>query len=74
MLQRSEARSRYNISGNACEDCCSAYCCPLCDLMQTEKETQYRESVQGQPITQQYQPQDGMACPAPAYSPPPKDF
>lgn len=73
MMQRSDLRGKYNISGNGCADCCSACCCPLCDLVQADKEAKYRESLrggQGQAVTQQYQPQGGMSMPAPAYQSP----
>ncbi|KAF3769742.1 hypothetical protein M406DRAFT_320048 [Cryphonectria parasitica EP155] len=73
MMQRSEVRDKYNLDGNSVEDLCSACCCPLCDLVQQEKEAAYRESLgrgRIQPVTQQYQSEGVMAQPQPAYSPP----
>lgn len=70
MMQRSDLREKYNINGNCCADCCSAFCCPLCDLVQADKEATFREGLrsgQGQPVTQQYQPQGGMSMPDPTY-------
>lgn len=67
-MQRSDLRSKYNLKGNFCGDFCSAYWCPACDMMQQEKEAQYRESLRGgrgQSIAQQYQAEVGMAYPSP---------
>lgn len=67
-MQRSDLRSKYNLKGNFCGDLCSACCCPACDLMQQEKEAQYRESMRegrGMSIAQQYQAEAGMAMPHP---------
>lgn len=65
-LSRSDMRKKHNLEGNGCTDCLSACCCPLCDLVQQEKEAETREAEgQGRPVVNQYQAQGGMAYPAP---------
>lgn len=72
MMQRSDLREKYGIEGNCCGDCCSAFCCPVCDLVQAEKEVKFREGLKsghGLPVAQQYVPQGGMSMPTPVYQP-----
>ncbi|KAI9804180.1 MAG: hypothetical protein M1825_001582 [Sarcosagium campestre] len=42
MIKRGEMREQYNIDGSGAGDCFGAYCCPLCGLMQEEKEVIHR--------------------------------
>ena len=54
-MNRSEMRARYNLEGNLCTDLLCACCCNCCDLIQQDKEAEYREQeragliVAGQP-------------------------
>lgn len=43
MLQHSRIRATYNIEGRALHDCCSSYYCPICTLMQDDREIRARE-------------------------------
>ncbi|CAN8096788.1 unnamed protein product [Discula destructiva] len=76
-LQRADMRKKYNLQGNGCTDCLSACCCPLCDMVQQEKEAQARElGGHGKPVVQGYQAQGGMAYPGqsgPAYPQPARE-
>ncbi|KAL7897232.1 PLAC8 family domain-containing protein [Trichoderma sp. SZMC 28014] len=61
-MQRSELRSKYNLEGGGCGDCCRSCWCTCCVLMQNEKEAEERESIL-RGSSQGYQPQDGMVYP-----------
>ena len=61
MMKRTEIRERFGIKGDGCGDCCSAYWCGCCVLIQNEKEVLARQS--SGPITQGYQQQQGMQVP-----------
>lgn len=47
MLQHSRIRAMYNIDGTTADDCCSAYACPNCTLMQDDREIRAREYKDG---------------------------
>jgi hypothetical protein len=47
MLQHSRIRATYNIDGTTADDCCSAYACPNCTLMQDDREIRAREYKEG---------------------------
>jgi hypothetical protein len=47
MLQHSRIRATYNIDGTTADDCCSAYACPNCTLMQDDREIRAREYKDG---------------------------
>ncbi|KDR71148.1 hypothetical protein GALMADRAFT_159641 [Galerina marginata CBS 339.88] len=40
---RENIRQRYNIRGNGATDCCAAFCCQMCDLVQGSRELQLEE-------------------------------
>ncbi|KIM42593.1 hypothetical protein M413DRAFT_444299 [Hebeloma cylindrosporum] len=48
---RKNIRERYNIQGSSTSDCCAAFCCQSCDLVQGSRELQLEEDSfgQGQP-------------------------
>lgn len=60
LLNRGEVREEYNLTGNGCQDVLCACCCQPCDLLQQEKETQYREAQRG-PLLDQPRKMDGMS-------------
>lgn len=65
-MNRSDMRQKHNLEGNGCTDCLSVCCCPLCDIVQQEKESEAREAGgYGKPVVSQYEAQGGMAYPAP---------
>lgn len=65
MLKRSEIRERYGIKGDGTGDCCAAYWCACCTLIQHDKEVIARTSPAA-PVAQGYQPnKEGMVVPAP---------
>jgi PLAC8 family len=47
MLQHSRIRATYDIDGTTADDCCSAYCCPCCTIMQDDREIRAREYKDG---------------------------
>ena len=51
MIKRGDMRERYNIDGSGAGDCCGAYCCPLCGLVQEEKEAIFRTTGAVQSVT-----------------------
>ncbi|KAJ9150341.1 hypothetical protein NKR23_g3814 [Pleurostoma richardsiae] len=62
MLKRTEIRERYGIQGSGTSDCCSAYWCSCCALIQQEKEVKARTA--SGPIVQAYvAPKEGMQMP-----------
>ncbi|KAI9786558.1 MAG: hypothetical protein M1816_007882 [Peltula sp. TS41687] len=66
MMKRDEFRQRFNLEGSAVGDCCGAYCCPCCGLVQEEKEAIARLGRAGNTVPQQgYQKNDTMG-----YNPP----
>ena len=46
-MQHSRIRATYNIDGTTADDCCSAYACPHCTLMQDDREIRAREYKDG---------------------------
>lgn len=68
MMQRGDVRNKYNIDGSGSGDCCSACFCPLCSLVQHEKEVKFRQSLPGalsQVAAEQYQSPHAMELPRP---------
>ncbi|KAF2399070.1 PLAC8-domain-containing protein [Trichodelitschia bisporula] len=61
-MQRSDIRRKYHLQGNCLTDIASACCCALCDLVQQEKEAEFREAElgKGAPVQQQYGQHEGM--------------
>ena len=57
MKQRGEIREKYGIEGSGCGDCCTAFWCPCCAMVQNDKEVRMRSSGVD---TSGYQPQGGM--------------
>ncbi|KAJ7623595.1 PLAC8-domain-containing protein [Roridomyces roridus] len=47
-MNRGDARSRYNIDGGCCGDCCASWCCHSCDLTQVSREIELEEKSFGQ--------------------------
>lgn len=43
MLQRTRIREKYQLQGSITDDCCKAYCCGPCTLIQDEREINDRE-------------------------------
>lgn len=62
-LQRSDLRNKHNLQGNGYTDCLSACCCPMCDMVQVEKESQ-RLELEQDPGNQAlgYQPHGNMVA------------
>lgn len=42
-MQRAEIRRKYHLQGNCLTDIAAACCCALCNLVQQEKESEFRE-------------------------------
>ncbi|KAI0121247.1 PLAC8 family-domain-containing protein [Xylariales sp. AK1849] len=55
MMKRTEIRARFGIPGSGTGDCCTAYWCQCCALIQQDNEVKSR--LPPGPIQQQYQPQ-----------------
>jgi len=61
-LQRMEIRRKYHLQGSCLTDIATACCCAICDLVQQEKETEFREKeLAGQGGAVQYAGGDNMA-------------
>ena len=65
MIKRGEIRERFGIKGDGMGDCCSAYWCACCAVIQQEKEVQARLAPGSAPVMQPYQggPKEGMQMP-----------
>jgi hypothetical protein len=63
MMRRSEVRSKFNIEGSTCGDCCASFCCPCCVELQSAKECKSRIGGGSGVNTQGYAPQTGMHTP-----------
>lgn len=64
MIKRTEVRERFEIPGSGCGDCCAAFWCQCCQVIQADKEVESR-LVSG-PVHQGYQPQtEEMKVPPP---------
>jgi len=61
-IRRGEMRNQLGINGSSFGDCCGAWCCPCCGLMQEEKEMVYRGEI-SQQAAEPYQPTKNMAYP-----------
>ncbi|TFK23010.1 PLAC8-domain-containing protein [Coprinopsis marcescibilis] len=46
-MSRGETRTRYNIKGSGCGDCCTACFCTPCDLVQESREIELEEQSMG---------------------------
>lgn len=65
MIKRGDIRERFNIPGSGCGDCCAAFWCQCCQVIQADNEVKQRLLVPG-PIDQGYQAQtEGMKVPPP---------
>jgi len=70
MMQRGEIRKKYNLKGDGMTDCLCACCCGPCDLVQQDKEAEFREQQRlGMPVPIQNQPVkvQGMQYPQQGY-------
>ncbi|KAG2003028.1 hypothetical protein CC2G_003661 [Coprinopsis cinerea AmutBmut pab1-1] len=47
MVNRKDIRGRYNIRGGGCGDCCTAYWCGPCELVQEAQELELEEQSMG---------------------------
>jgi len=62
LIKRGEIRERFGIQGNGTGDCCTAYWCSCCALIQQEKEVKARTAAG--PVMQGYHaPKEGMQMP-----------
>jgi hypothetical protein len=69
MIKRTDIRERFGIPGSGCGDCCAAFWCHCCQVIQADNEVNSRLNA-GSDMYQGYQLQtDSMRVPAPA-SPP----
>ncbi len=62
MMKRSEIRERFGIEGSGMDDCCIAYWCGCCALIQQDKEVEARLTPGGA-VSQGYQAQQSMHMP-----------
>lgn len=64
-MQRGDIRSRYNLGGGGCGDCCATFCCTCCVVIQNEKEVMGRTegNAMGGMVQQGYQQPQGMVMP-----------
>lgn len=74
-MQRGEVRTKYGLKGDGCTDCLCACCCAPCDLVQQDKEAEFRENEKRSLITQQPGAggdvkDSGMVYPPQAHYPP----
>lgn len=60
-LQRANLREKYNLQGSCLVDLAAACCCGCCDLVQQDKEAEFREAQA--PIQQGYKTNEEMAFP-----------
>ncbi|KAH8896060.1 PLAC8-domain-containing protein [Thozetella sp. PMI_491] len=58
MIKRTEIRQRFNIPGSACGDCCAAFWCQCCQVIQSDSEVNSR-LISG-PVCQGYDGQNEM--------------
>ena len=66
MMKRSEIRDRFGIEGSDFGDCCVAYWCTCCGLIQQDKEVIARTAGAQGTVVQPYQaPKEGMVMPQP---------
>jgi Cys-rich protein (TIGR01571 family) len=63
-MQRADLRTKHNLQGSCLIDLAAACCCGCCQLVQTDKEAEYRELLANQHGVQQpYQAPGGMSYP-----------
>ncbi|KAH7178171.1 PLAC8 family-domain-containing protein [Fusarium sp. MPI-SDFR-AT-0072] len=62
-LQRANLREKYNLQGSCLVDLATACCCGCCDLIQQDKEAEYREAHTSAPA-EGYKANEGMTVPA----------
>lgn len=62
-LQRASLREKHNLQGSCLVDLATACCCGCCDLIQQDKEAEYREA-QSVATGEGYKANEGMAMPA----------
>ncbi|KAK4126956.1 PLAC8-domain-containing protein [Parathielavia appendiculata] len=65
-MQRADLRTKHNLQGSCLVDIATACCCGCCQLVQNDKEAEYREQLlasQGGVQQQGYQAAGGMAYP-----------
>lgn len=60
-MKRKEIRKRFEIEGSGCGDCCAAFWCQCCQIIQADKEVKARLTTG--PINQGYQATAGMKMP-----------
>ncbi|KAL8418788.1 hypothetical protein RB594_002119 [Gaeumannomyces avenae] len=67
MIKRVEVRERFGIKGSGFGDCCAAYWCPCCVVLQNDNEVRSRVGEPGVPVpvAQGYQQNPGMGMPSP---------
>lgn len=61
-LQRANLREKHNLQGSCLVDIATACCCGCCDLIQQDKEAEYREAQASS--GQGYKANEGMSYPA----------
>ena len=62
MIKRGDIRRRFDIPGSGVGDCCAAFWCQCCQVIQADKEVNSR--LTSTPIYQPYQsPSEGMTVP-----------
>jgi hypothetical protein len=68
-MQRADLRTKHNLEGSCLIDMAAACCCGCCQLAQTDKEAEHRESLlassKGQGVQEAYQAPGGMVFPGP---------
>jgi hypothetical protein len=65
-MQRADLRTKHNLQGSCLLDIATACCCGCCQLVQNDKEAEYREQLlasQQGGVQQGYQAAGGMAYP-----------
>ncbi|KAF7522109.1 hypothetical protein G7054_g12254 [Neopestalotiopsis clavispora] len=78
MLKRTEIRERFGIPGSSFGDCCTAFWCHCCAVIQQDNEVKARLRPATGPVHMPYQQEQGMMAvpqdpPTPAYAPPQKE-
>lgn len=61
-MQRADLRTKHNLQGSCLLDIATACCCGCCQLVQADKEAEYRE-LNSQGVQQGYQATGGMTYP-----------
>ncbi|KAL2428143.1 hypothetical protein ABEF91_007334 [Exophiala dermatitidis] len=78
MMKRTEIREQFGIPGSSFGDCCTAYWCPCCAVIQQDNEVKFRLKPVADMTQQPYQPQqdqmvmqNSFASAPPNYTPAP---